>query len=118
MPLFFHDQLLFGDEAAFAQYRQEHWYEHNQFVAIAQAATPLPLLVPAYDLSSWENTTAFARTWLVTHESVHEILRGLTGVNGVNLADVNLGDEAEFYYWIDAHRNEHDQLRAAFGITT
>lgn len=118
MPLFFHDQFLFRDEPAFAQYRQEHWYEHVQFVQIAQAHTPTPILVPDYDLTSWQNTTEFARSWLTTHESVHEILRGLTGVSGTNLADVDLGKEDEFYQWIDAHRSEHAQLRHAFGITT
>lgn len=118
MPLFFHDQFLFGDQPAFAQYRQEHWYEHVQFVQIAQKHAPTPISVPDYDLTSWQNTTDFARIWLDTHENVHAILRGITGVSGVNLADVNFGNEAEFYQWIDAHRNEHVALRQAFGITT
>ena len=117
MSLFFHDQLLFGDETAWAQYLQEHWYEHSEFVNIAAAQMP-PILLPAYDLTSWRNTTDFARNWLITHESVHEQLRQVSGVAGVNLADVDLGKESEFYIWIDAHREEHARLRAAFGITT
>jgi hypothetical protein len=117
MPLFFHDQFLFGDQAAFAQYRQEHWYEHIQFVQIAQAQT-VPILIPDYDLTSWQDSTEFVRNWLVTHESLHEDLRSITGVSGVNLADVDFSKEAEFYTWLDAHRTEHAQLRTAFGITT
>jgi len=117
MPIFFHDQFLFGDEAGFAQYRQEHWYEHIQFVQLGQAHTPIQL-IPDYDLGSWEDSRSFATDWLTTHESVHEILRGYTGVGGINLADVNLANETEFYLWIDAHRAEHRALRTAFGITT
>ena len=117
MPVFFHDQFLFGDEAGFAQFRQEHWYEHIQFVQIGQAQAT-PIFIPDYDLTSWDDSLAFATNWLTTHESVHEVLRFYTGVTGINLADVNLANEDEFYEWIDAHRNEHASLRAAFGITT
>jgi len=117
MPIFFHDQFLFGDEAGFAQYRQEHWYEHLQFVQIGQAHHP-ELIIPDYDFTSWDNSQSFATNWLTTHEAVHEVLRSLTGVAGINLADVNLTNEDEFYEWIDAHRNEHAALRKAFGITT
>lgn len=115
MPIFFHDICLFGDEAGFAQYRQEHWYEHIQFVQIAQSHLKL---IPDYDLTSWDNTKEFARDWLTTHETVHENLRFLTGVSGVNLADVDLSNESEWYQWLDAHRVEHAALRTAFGITT
>jgi len=54
----------------------------------------------------------------VTHESVHAQLRSITGVGGVDLSDVDLGKEDQFYQWIGAHRAEHANLRAAFGITT
>ena len=117
MPIFFHDQFLFGDDAAFGQYRQEHWLEHVQFVQIAQQQAT-PILIPDYDLTSWQNDQRFERFWLTTHESVHERLRQITGVGGVNLADVDLSNEGEFYTWIDAHRDEHAALRKAFGITT
>jgi hypothetical protein len=109
--------FLFGDDAGFAQYRQEHWYEHVQFVQIGQGLGA-PKLIPDYDLTSWQNSSEFARSWLTTHETVHEILRAFTGVSGINLADVNLSNESEFYEWLDAHRAEHAQLRTAFGITT
>jgi hypothetical protein len=112
-----HDQFLFGDDAGFGQWRQEHWLEHIQFVQIAQAQTT-PILIPDYDLTSWQNTRSFARNWLVTHESLHEDLRNITGVSGINLADVDLSKEDEFYTWLDAHADEHAQLRTAFGITT
>jgi hypothetical protein len=116
MPIFFHDQFLFGDETAFAQYRQEHWLEHIQFVQIGQAQTPTPVLIPDYDLTSWDKRQSFVRNWLVTHEDVHEVLRSVTGVSGINLADVDLDNETEFYTWTDAHRDEHALLRRAFGI--
>jgi hypothetical protein len=115
MAVFFHTELLFGDQAGWAQYLQEHWYEHVQFVQVGQA-NPTPVIIPDFDLTSWDNTTEFARNWLTTHEDVHDILRGITGVSGINLADVDLGKPDEFYLWLDAHANEHVQLRQAFGL--
>lgn len=117
MAIFTHDEFLYGDQVAFAQYRQEHWLEHVQFVQIGLAQTPTPVLIVDYDLTSWSDDEFFVRNWLNTHEQVHERLRQLTGVTGINLADVNLKSENEFYTWIDAHRNEHALLRQAFGVT-
>ena len=117
MPLFFHDIFMYGDEAGFAQWRQEHWYEHIQFVQLGQKSSPVKL-VPDYDLTSWDDSKPFVTSWLTTHEEVHENLRTITGVAGINLADVNLENETEFYLWLDAHRVEHAALRSAFGITT
>jgi hypothetical protein len=117
MPIFFHDICLFGDEAGFAVYRQEHAYEHVQFVQIGQKSGPPPKLIADYDLSSWDNTKEFARNWLTTHENVHDTLRQITGVSGINLADVDLSKPDEWYEWLDAHRSEHAALRQAFGIT-
>ena len=117
MPLFVHDQLEFGDQTAWHIYLHEHWFEHSQFVDIAAAQTPV-ILIPPYDFTSWRNTDDIARKWLVTHESVHAQLRSITGVGGVDLSDVDLGKEDQFYQWIGAHRAEHANLRAAFGITT
>jgi len=117
MPLFFHDTCLFGDPVGFSIYCQEHAYEHVQFLKLYQAKSP-PVLLPDYDLGSWENEKSFVTEWLATHEAVHEQLRALTGVSGVNLADVDLTKEAEWYVWMDDHRAEHGALRAALGITS
>jgi len=117
VPLFFHTDLLFGDQEAWGTYLQEHGYEHRQFVQLGQLGTP-GFLIPDYDLFSWEDSTVYARNWLTTHESVHEVIRGITGVSGINLADVNLANESEFYTWLDAHKQEHISIRQALGITT
>lgn len=117
MPLFFHDTCLFGDEAGWGQLLQEHQYEHSQFVQIGRAQTPV-VFVPDYDLASWQASPNFARNWLTSHFEVHQFLRSATGVSGVNLADVDLSKEDEFYEWLDDHRNEHAELRIALGITS
>ena len=84
---------------------------------LAQLATPSPDLIPDYDLTSWRDDDAFARVWLTTHQEVHEVLRSFTGVTGVNLADVDLSNESEFYTWLADHAAEHAALRSAFGLT-
>jgi hypothetical protein len=107
---------MFGDQVGFSILLQEHAYEHVQFVQKGQAAAP-ERLIPDYDLASWENTKPFALDWLNTHETVHGLLREWTGVSGINLADVDLSKEDEFYQWLDAHRVEHIALRHALGIS-
>jgi hypothetical protein len=116
MPLFFHDIYVFGDQDAAAVWRQEHQYEHTQFVTLFQGQ-PNPVDLPDYDLTSWQEDPAFRTMWLTAHESVHELLRDLTGVTGVNLADVDLTQEDEFYDWLDDHSTEHAEIRTALGIT-
>ena len=97
-------------------WRQEHQYEHTQFVSVFQGQ-PTPIDLPDYDFTSWEETPQFRTNWLISHEAIHEQLRVLTGVTGVNLADVDLTKEDEFYDWLDDHRSEHAEIRSALGIS-
>lgn len=113
---FFHTFCAFGDDTGWSILLQEHAYEHVQFVQLGQAASP-ERLIPDYDLYSWRNEQSFAKNWLTTHESVHEQLRQWTGISGINLADVDLSQESEFYEWLDAHQAEHIALRNVLGIT-
>jgi hypothetical protein len=116
VPRFFHDIFLYNDPEGFGVWRAEHQYEHTQFYTTLAAQTPRKL-IPDLDLVSWDDSKPFQTRWLVAHESVHEQLRTYTGVSGVNLADVDLTKEIEFYEWLDIHRTEHTLLRQAFGIT-
>jgi hypothetical protein len=116
VPLFFHDIFLYGDGDGFSIWRGEHQAEHTQFV-VKLTTQSKPHLLADLDFISWEESANFRTRWLVSHEATHEQLRAFTGVAGVNLADVDLTNQAEFYTWLDAHRAEHVLLRAAFGIT-
>jgi len=117
VPLFAHPIVMQGDDAGWGQWLQEHQYEHTQFIQLGQAATPA-VLWPDYDLASWEKSKRFERFWLNTHNDVHQQLRGQFGITGIDLADVDLSNERQFYQWLDDHAQEHANLRAAFGITT
>lgn len=114
---FFHTEFLFKDDEGFGIWRLEHANEHTKFVQVGMTASPVRL-IPDYDLSSWSDASFAVRNWLTTHENVHELLRGWTGVSGINLADVDLSKEDEFYDWLDAHAAEHTQIRQVLGINT
>lgn len=116
MALFFHDIYLFGDPSGAAVWRREHQAEHTQFVQIFLAqASPKP--VDDFDFMSWQDDSKpFLAFWLNSHETVHEQLRALTGVSGVDLSEVDLTKPDEFYEWLDVHRSEHILLRTAMGL--
>ena len=50
--------------------------------------------------------------------TAHQALRAFTGVSGIDLANVDLSKEDQWFEWMDDHRAEHADLRAALGIRT
>jgi hypothetical protein len=45
-------------------------------------------------------------------------LRNFTGVSGIDLSDVDLTQEDQWYSWMDSHASEHADIRSALGILT
>jgi len=113
--LFNHDQIAFGDAAGFGIWRLEHAYEHTEFVQVLAGLSP-PVFASDYPFFDWLADKGFQTTWLDTHQSVHDFLRSVTGVGGVDLSNVDFDDQQQWYDWHGAHATEHAQLRAAFGI--
>lgn len=108
------DVVLQGDSAGFSQWLTSHYFEHLRFISIAQNKTP-PYSVPDYALNAWRPERPFQIDWLSKHQSVHESLRELTGVSGVDLSVVDLSDRVAWFQWMDAHAQEHGFLRTALG---
>jgi hypothetical protein len=115
MALFVHDQVVFGDAAGFGVWRLEHAYEHTQFVQLLAQRSP-PVLFPDYPFFDWFDNKGFQTTWLDTHDSIHGLLRQVTGVGGISLDDVDFDQAQQWYDWMGAHATEHAQLRNALGI--
>ena len=113
---FFHDTVLPNDAAGFGQWLLEHSYEHTQMHNLSFQQTP-PTIVPDYDLLSWSFTDEVQVSWLQAHQSVHQLLRQATGVQGIDLSEVNLKDAGSWFQWMDDHAEEHRLLRQAFGIS-
>jgi len=116
MPQFQPDQCSFGDLAGYGFWDVSHGREHLQFVQALAARTP-PVLLPASDLLNLL-TAGQARTSQVNaHMVAHNLLREATGVQGVDLSQVNLDDQGDFYNWLGYHAQEHQLLRQALGLT-
>lgn len=115
MPLFFHDIVLPKDPIGFSIWLQEHYLEHTQFVQIFQAQNPARF-VPDYNFALWQDDKKVISAWLEAHQTAHQSLRTFTGVSGIDLADVDLSQEDEWFSWMDSHAGEHTDLRTALGI--
>lgn len=117
MPIFFHDIVLPRDPAGFSIWLQEHYLEHVQFVQILQGMTP-PFFVPDYNFALWSVDKESASAWLQSHQTAHQALRNFTNVGGVDLADVDLSKDDQWFSWMDDHADEHSTIRLALGILT
>lgn len=117
MPIFFHDISLPRDPAGFSIWLQEHYLEHVQFVRLFQGQTPV-IFIPDYNFALWGDDPKVVSSWLEAHQTAHQALRTNTGVGGIDLADVDLTQDDQWFDWMDDHASEHSDLRTALGILT
>ena len=117
MPLFFHDFVLPNDPAGLSIWLQEHYLEHQQFVTLFQNQAP-PVFIPDYNFAIWGDSRSTQASWLQAHMTAHQALRAFDGVSGIDLANVDLSKEDQWFEWMDDHRAEHADHRAALGIRT
>lgn len=117
MPIFFHDTVLPRDPAGFSIWLQEHYLEHVQFVQLFQSQTPV-IFIPDYNYALWGYDPKTTSSWLEAHQTTHQSLRDHTGVAGIDLADVDLSKDDEWFTWMDSHAAEHSDLRLALGLLT
>ena len=116
MVQFSPDIVQFGDTIGWGTWLDGHYREHQQFIDIGFASTPV-VFIPDYDLLSftWNDRRA-VEDWLNVHQTVHEALRNSTGVQGIDLSVVDLENPAYFALWLDTHAQEHAQIRQVLGI--
>jgi hypothetical protein len=115
VPLFVHDIVLPRDPIGFSIWLQEHYLEHQQFVSIFQLQTPV-VFIPDYNFALWGDDRKVVSAWLESHETAHEALRTYTGASGIDLADVDLTKDDQWFEWLDSHASEHADIRSALGI--
>ena len=114
MAQFSPDQCSFGDIAGYGAWDIAHGREHMQFVQALDVAGNVGLPVP--DLLTFLLAGSARTAQVNRHYSQHLMLRQKTGVNGVDLSQVNFDDPNDFYTWLGYHAQEHQQRRAALGI--
>lgn len=111
---FFHNVVLPDDPNGFGVWLMEHYREHIQFVLIALNQTP-PVYIPDYAIQSWSDKPAERAAWMDSHQQIHNALRNMTGVSGIDLSVVDLENTVSWFLWFDAHAAEHVALETALG---
>ena len=109
-------QVEFGDIPGYGAWDIGHGREHITFVQTLAAQNP-PILLPDPDLLALLTGGPTARESFDTHQSIHGLLRGYTGVSGVDYTDFRLDQQTEFYAFLAYHEAEHAQIRQALGLT-
>ena len=115
MAQFAPDQCTFGDVAGYGTWDVNHGREHIQFVQALAALTPAVVL-PDPDLLALLTAGQARRSQVQSHMAHHNLLRAATGVQGVDLSQVDLDDQGDFYSWLGYHAQEHQQLRQVLGL--
>lgn len=116
MPQFAPDIASFGDAAGYGSFDVGHYREHLQFVQVLSQQTPAVIL-PDFDFLQLLTAGQARRSMLESHQSSHALLRQVTGVQGVDLSQFDLDKQDDFYSWLGYHQVEHQQIRAALGIS-
>lgn len=109
------DNCLPKDAVGFGMWLTGHYREHLQMRVIASLLTP-SYNVPDYDIFGWKDDPELVQQWLVSHESMHQVLRVACNVTGSDLSLVDFSKEEEFNDWMDTHSQEHIYFRTALGI--
>lgn len=117
MPQFAPDQVTFQDIPGLGTWDTGHHREHQQFVQVLSEQTPA-ILLANYDFLQMLTAGNARRSILETHMEAHNLLRQITSISGVDYSQFNLDNDLDFYDFLGYHSTEHQQLRAALGITT
>lgn len=104
------DTCLPKDPAGWGMWLMGHAAEHDDF-RLACLNLSTPIIIPEFDVRSWRDEQEFVQQWLVTHENMHEAIRSVTGIDGVDLSLVDLSKDDEWFVWLDNHSEEHALMR-------
>jgi hypothetical protein len=116
MPNFQPTQVEFKDVIGYGTWDIGHGREHIAFVQ-SLAAQTTPILLPDADLLSLLGSGPTLQAQQLTHQTIHSLLRGYTGVGGVDYTEFRLDQETDFYDFLSYHEAEHLQIRQALGMT-
>ena len=116
MPQFSPDLVNFGDVAGYGAFDIGHAREHLQFVQVLSQRSPA-IIIPNFDFLAFLTAGQAQRSMVDSHQNSHALLRQATGVQGIDLSQVDLTKENDFLNWLGVHQTEHQLLRQALGIT-
>ena len=115
MPQFSPDLVNFGDVAGYGAFDIGHAREHLQFVQVLSQRSPA-IIIPNFDFLAFLTAGQAQRSMVDSHQNSHALLRQATGVQGIDLSQVDLTKENDFLNWLGVHQTEHAAIRQALGI--
>lgn len=86
---------------------------HHQAVINAARDTGKGSLI-LYQIWPWNPHAA--QDWLLQHQSQHDDMNTLYGVNGSDLSTLNFDDKREVDAWLQLHFYEHQDVAARCGV--
>lgn len=117
MPQFAPDQVTFKDFPGLGVWDIGHAREHQQFVEVLSEQVPT-VLIPNFDFLQMLTAGNSSKSVIETHNEAHNLLRSILNITGTDYSQYDLTNESDFYNFTAYHATEHQQIRAALGITT
>jgi hypothetical protein len=105
----------FGDAAGAGAWLVGHFRQHLRYNDVLTNQSP-PVILPTFAILQVEGGKIGRGAWLNDHASWHNLLRPRANITGIDLSQVNMDDESQFYSWLDAHNQEHQLLDIIFGV--
>ena len=115
MPQFQPDQVTFNDLPGYGAWDLGHGREHIQFVQVLAAQTPAVVL-PDPDFLSFLGSGQSRTSIIQSHAAQHNLIHAALGITQIDLSQVNLDDENDFYNWTGYHATAHAVIRQVLGI--
>jgi hypothetical protein len=115
MPQFQPDQVTFKDLPGYGAWDMGHGREHLQFVQVLSQQVP-PIVLPDPDLLSFLTAGTANPSMVQSHAAQHNLIHAALGITSIDLSQVNLDDENDFYNWTGYHATVHAVIRQALGI--
>lgn len=113
--VFVHTDFVPGDQEGFGLWRTEHYYDHAQLNLLCRNLST-PRVLPEYDILNWQDGEEEKRLWLAGHMDMHQALRDVTGVTGVDLNEVDWENPISLFNWLENHAAEHDLFDQLLGV--
>ncbi|HEX8838784.1 MAG TPA: hypothetical protein VF748_17710 [Candidatus Acidoferrum sp.] len=108
--------VAYGDAAGLGLWLVGHYRQHLAYNAFLAGQT-VPIEIPTYNILTVNGGNIGMRFWLEDHQSWHEDVRPFANVTGIDLSEVDMNNEEQFYSWIDLHNQEHAAIDTAFGLS-
>lgn len=103
--------ILWDDEASWANFLQDHGQDHETWYDTTLDAG---LFVENYPILEWDES----ESWLDRHQRMHDEVAEEWGLEAApDLQNWDLSDRQDFEDWVALHALEHSRINLIMGLT-